>query len=402
MEPPRNAVEGCAIPGPRPFPSPAVLSFVSDSRVEWHLAGDGPHEGRHLASDGGDDDVGVFAAGDQSAEAAAETDLGLPGDVADGLGQTLEALLDVWRDLGGEAIGPGALDENATGVSVAGLGDAAETATLAGGVHAGDESEEAGELTGVVEARDVAELGGDGDGDGALDAAHGLEGADDRGETPALHLVAQLGLETQEARHLLVDGLEHLLVDDLLGGCRADDAREIAAVGVVPVGAAGVGETETEEEGLQAVLGGLQDDDRVLAGPREVTHRFVLDRGNVDGLEIPAPQQPGQGDGVAAISLDAVARFAWNEGRRNDQAGDTPAAQMPVQDVAAGPGFVGDDEALRLVPEAAEQPVDVGHTSADAPVIGDLGAPVVGSVGDRDGVLVDIETDEQRGGFLHG
>src|SRR5213593_692956 len=55
------------------------------SRGDRDLPGDGPHEGGELAGDGGDDDVGMLAAGDEAAEALAEPDLGLPGDVLDRL-----------------------------------------------------------------------------------------------------------------------------------------------------------------------------------------------------------------------------------------------------------------------------------------------------------------------------
>src|SRR6266700_2396802 len=74
---------------------------------------------------GGDDDVGMLAFGDEAAEALAQADLGLPGDVLDRLGEVLEALADVGRDLGGILVGPGAFDEGAAGVAIAGLGDGA-------------------------------------------------------------------------------------------------------------------------------------------------------------------------------------------------------------------------------------------------------------------------------------
>src|SRR3989442_14414379 len=71
------------------------------SRGEGDLLGDGPHEGGELAGDGGDDDVGLLALRDRTAEAPAESDLGLPGDVLHGLGEALEAFLDRGRNLGG-------------------------------------------------------------------------------------------------------------------------------------------------------------------------------------------------------------------------------------------------------------------------------------------------------------
>jgi hypothetical protein len=68
-----------------------------------------------------------------------------------------------------------------------------------------------------------AARGDDGDGDGLLDAAQSLEGADDGSETPGGDELGELGLDALETLDLLVDGAERLLVDDLLGGSRTDD-----------------------------------------------------------------------------------------------------------------------------------------------------------------------------------
>ena len=78
------------------------------------------------------------------------------------------------------------------------------------------------------------------------------------------------------------------------------------------------------------------------------------------------------------------------------------AGELAVQAVAARSGLVGEHEALSFGLQPADQLVDVGRAGADAADVGDLGAAVVGNVGDRDGILVVIETDEQRGGLFHG
>src|SRR3990170_7132808 len=49
-EPPLNALEGCATPGPRPFPEPAEVEWRLG--CEGDLLGDGPHEGDEFAGDG--------------------------------------------------------------------------------------------------------------------------------------------------------------------------------------------------------------------------------------------------------------------------------------------------------------------------------------------------------------
>ncbi len=75
-QPPRNALEGCAAPGPRLFPPPAAnpeREFTSGR--DRDRAGDGPHEGGELAGDGGDGDIRVLAARGQTAVACAQSHL---------------------------------------------------------------------------------------------------------------------------------------------------------------------------------------------------------------------------------------------------------------------------------------------------------------------------------------
>jgi len=251
-----------------------------------YLPGDGPHKGRELAGDGGDGNIGVFATRDETAESLAETHLGLPGDVLDGLGEFFETLLEKLGDLGWEAVGPGALDEGAAGMAVAGLGDGALAALFSGGVLTGDKAEEGGELSGGVEASEVADFSEGGGGDGLLDAAQGLDGFDDRVKAPGGEVLGELGFEALEAVDLFADGTEGFLEDDLLGGGGADDFGQVAQMGVVPVGLAGVVEAEAQEERLQALFGGFEVTHGVLASAAEVANGFILDRGDVDGGKI--------------------------------------------------------------------------------------------------------------------
>jgi len=162
----------------------------------------------------------VFAVRDEGPEASAQAELGLPADVLDRLGEAFDPFLNVLGDLGGEAVGPGSLDEGAAGAGVAGLGDAALVASGAAGVLGGDQPDEGGELARVVEAGDVAELGDDRECNEPLDAAQGLDGVDDRLEAPGRGEFNKLVLEASQALDLLVDGMERFLEDDLLGGCR--------------------------------------------------------------------------------------------------------------------------------------------------------------------------------------
>jgi hypothetical protein len=66
-------------------------------------------------------------------------------------------------------------------------------------------------LAGGVEAREIAELGDDGDRDEELDAAQRLQGLDDGIEPPRRRPFEQLGLETMHPIDLLIDGADRFL-----------------------------------------------------------------------------------------------------------------------------------------------------------------------------------------------
>ena len=87
----------------------------------------------------------------------------------------------MWRlTLAGYAIGPGAFDEGSTGMGVTGFGERPLPASLTAGVFRGDQAQVFHQLSGVIDAREVAECSHGGDGHGELDATQGLERFDDR------------------------------------------------------------------------------------------------------------------------------------------------------------------------------------------------------------------------------
>jgi hypothetical protein len=370
------------------------------SDVDGNLTGNGPHERDELAGDGGDGDVGVLAAMGEVSESLAETNLRLPADVLDGPGKLFESLADVRRDLGRVAVGPGSLYESAPGVGVAGFGDAALSAAASRGILAGDDAEEGGELARRVEAGEIAELGGDGESGDLLNASQSLQGLDDGAQAPGGKELVDVVFDPLEAFDMIVDGSEVLLKDDLLRGRGADNLGKIAAVGIVPVGAAGVVEAEPKQEGLETMLGGLQIDERIFTGAGEITDGLVIDLRDVDGSEVPGSQKPGELESVATVGLDVIAGLARDERGSDDEAIDLLRGE--VEDVAAGTGFVGNEESGGLAREVAHELVDVGLTRADgAHEDGFFGADL-GGVGDRDRILVDIESDEEGGILGHG
>src|SRR5881628_3441926 len=154
-KPPHNAAEGCAKPRPRLLPDPAELSVCS-SDSDRHLSRDRPEEREDLARDGRDNDIRVLPACDHAAVPLAQPHLRLPRDFLNRLRALFDPLLQVSRHLRRIAIGPGRFHQRPTRVTVAGLGDRAETARLARRVLARDPANERGELPGAVEAGDVS------------------------------------------------------------------------------------------------------------------------------------------------------------------------------------------------------------------------------------------------------
>src|SRR4051812_46741734 len=90
------------------------------SAHRFDLMADGPKKGGHLAGDRGDDHRWLLAGRGEPAVSGAEPDLALPGDVANGLWQPLEASAQGLADARRVAVSPRSFDEHAAGAPVAG------------------------------------------------------------------------------------------------------------------------------------------------------------------------------------------------------------------------------------------------------------------------------------------
>jgi hypothetical protein len=149
-------------------------------RCHDHLLGGHPHEPDQLTSVGHDHLVGVCPACYQAAVAFAQSHLRLPTDVLDGFGVCFQSELEMPTDCGGIAIGPGTFHACATRMRIAGCGDRPLPGSLGTGILRGDQPQEFHELSGSIEAGQVAEFRHRGDSDGELAPTQGLEGLDHR------------------------------------------------------------------------------------------------------------------------------------------------------------------------------------------------------------------------------
>lgn len=166
-----------------------------EARGLWghgELLGHGPHTGAQFPGDGHHHPMHVCAAGAPLSIACAPPHLPLPTEILDGLGQLFQTPLEVTADVGRIPVGPSAFDQGAARVGVAGLGERSLAAMVSRGGLQGREAEITPQLAGRIEPREVPPFCHDGDRDGALDAAEGLERVDHGMQAPGVHLILEL------------------------------------------------------------------------------------------------------------------------------------------------------------------------------------------------------------------
>ena len=139
---PLNAVEGYTTPGLRLcrctlgnlLSSWLHLPYLSDLRYYGDLSGNSPYESSQLTGNGHGHNIGVFASCHEAPVTVTQPHLSFPTDVLDDFGLCFESQLQMSADFRGIAIGPGAFDEHASGMGVAGFGHRPLSALRPGGV----------------------------------------------------------------------------------------------------------------------------------------------------------------------------------------------------------------------------------------------------------------------------
>lgn len=127
-----------------------------------------PDEASELTSDGDDSLASGLALGEHAVEATVEPVHCLVGECDDLGGLSLTATLQA-LGVGLMTVVPGRLDKQASGMTVAGLGDRPASLAVGGRELGGDEAEESHQAASRVEAHEVVQL---------RDQTHGGEGVD--------------------------------------------------------------------------------------------------------------------------------------------------------------------------------------------------------------------------------
>lgn len=126
------------------------------------------------------------------------------------------------------------------------------------GVFGRGESEITHKLSRIVEASEIPKFGNDRDRRNKLHTTQRLYRFDNGKESPMLGLVVEFGLDALHAFVLFGDRTDIFLDDDLLSRGVADDLTEPAEMGGFPIGPSFVTNVLSEQEGLEAVLGGFE------------------------------------------------------------------------------------------------------------------------------------------------
>ena len=187
----------------------------------------------------------------QFAKPVGESKLRFPGDIADGFGLTFLAHLDGAANSGVEAVGPGRLDEDASGVFVSHFGNGALAASIAGGELRGDQSQVLHQCLRMSKAGQVSDLSDEGDRRGEIHATQTHQGVDHAFHAPVLILLAKGLGESLYALVRVLDGLTILIEGDLLSRVVELDAGQVPLVCGRPGGLAVIGAAMAQQHGFE-------------------------------------------------------------------------------------------------------------------------------------------------------
>jgi hypothetical protein len=203
--------------------------------------------------------------------------------------------------------------------------------------------------------------------------------------------------KTLEAFGGLVDRSDICLTDEWLCRGGADHIAEPSQVSRAPSGLARIADLVAEPEGLETTRGGLEGTDGLHTSPGEITPGVVCHVGDIDGCEGARPQQPSPWHRVTPVGCDPIARLLRKQ-RRGDDPADVPLwGQITLAPLAAGARFVNAEERMALGWELTDALVEVTLARADRPEGDDCRARVLGHVGDRHGLCMDIHADIKSG-----
>jgi hypothetical protein len=100
--------------------------------------------------------------------------------------------------------------------------------------------------------------------------------------------------------------------------------------------------------------------------------------------------------GITTVSFDAVTCLVRHSGGGDDPADVAWFHQGAIEPIAAGAGFVNEDELLAFRPQPPAKLIDITLPSPDRAKGDALGTMCLGDIGDGTGLLMHIHSDVER------
>ena len=111
-----------------------------------------------------------------------------------------------------------------------------------------------------------------------------------------------------------------------------------------------------QQKGSQVLALLAQVRHRGLARPHQLAHRLMAGVRHPDGGQFAGAVQAGQGDGIPAVGLDALARLLGDQRRGDDRAVMPERGDLALQAIAGRTGLVAERQPAILAGELVDQP----------------------------------------------
>jgi len=210
----------------------------------------------------------------------------------------------------------------------------------------------------------------------------------------------ELAFEPVASAFTLVDGIDELLKDDPLRRAGEYELGEPAPMCGIPGGATGVPDVIAEQERLQSLLGGGDIALALLPGAYDVPECFLRRCWDVDRGGRTGSQCERKIASIAPVGLHAISGTFGDQRRSGNDALLAPFAQVALKPEPAGAGLVNELQ-TSATGEFLDQSIDCILLSAEGAQIDRLLARAGADAGCRDGVFVNVESDEDGGIVFH-
>jgi hypothetical protein len=157
-----------------------------------------------------------------------------------------------------------------------------------------------------------------------------------------------------------------------------------------------------QENGVEAMLGRLELVQGICTSPTQVAEGFVLDLGHIDRGEGARAPQAGPWESVTPGRFDPIAGLVGAQRWGHDPADLTFLRERAGAPRPTRPRFIDEAKRLALGLQLPAARVDGALARADGAQKDHVGPMILGHVGDRHRLVVDIHADLQGGRMGHG